>query len=142
MTFIMALLARPAVIAGLVGAIAVGGLALALKIEKGRHASDVARLEQAVLDERALTDLQVKAFDRSQQNVTSCKVDLLDQSAKVRAFELKAKAADAKAAASALEVLRAGERERAALRASEDHRVPGFATLNEAVCKVLNTCAP
>lgn len=149
MTFLLSLLARPAMLVGVIGAGALGGFAL-------YHHFTVDRPQQKLVTKQAETikekDIALAAAARveatvrlalEEQRAETLKVtgELRDVSAKVRLFEQMVIAANAKARATGLELLRAGEREAAAIRASTN-RPTGYLNLNKDLCEVFASCAP
>lgn len=131
MMFLLSLLGRPAILAGLVGGLAIGGLGLWLKIEKGRHARDVAALTLQIKDEQ----LKAKNEETARRIVETNRADLqrtLDsQSAEIAKMAITAQAAQASAVAAALRAVEAGHAQAEELRQPTTTVAPGHVPLNE-----------
>ncbi len=116
MTFILALLARPAILASVIGSLVAGSLGVWLYLEKGRHASDVANLTLQIKDEQ----LKVKNEQNARLIVEKNRVELQGKfdeiSAKVDRMALEAKQAEAAANVAAIRAFNLGRAEAEKLR--------------------------
>ncbi len=134
MTFILALLAkllaRPALLVGVVSAVALGGMALKGKIERSRHEKERAALVLQIKDAQLQAKAEREARLILEQDRDDKVARIREQNDAITSMALKAQQLETTASIEAVRAFNRGRESAAALRQPTTTVKPGSAEMN------------
>lgn len=130
------LLARPTVLVGLISSLALGGMALKAKMVSGRHAKEVAALNQTIATRDAtIANLHI-SIGQERLNVNTLTGRLREQNAAILQMQAAAKVAQASATLAVRDALEKGRADAANRLQPSPSVPPGFESLNAEAAKL------